>query len=288
MPNSRCATAPAIASKRRSGWKSAPMSRRAAGSASIPAHCRQVVDGALDADMVYVHARTPPVYGSAPLPQSGQAELCVRDGDFDIANARGCPVNQQARFYRRAAVRYAERADGQSGGRSRLRRRAGAARRHPAAADDRRLRRLSDRRRAGRQDASRAREISRPTASCRPTCAAKPEFFDALLAAAANPEGAGFSWCNDTKYTGDGGARRRRDGRDRHAAAGIAWRPGNACGRTCTAIRTGSTAMPRRSTATAAPSCAAMRRSPGAAMSRCARATASSNSPTTRIARRAA
>ena len=47
-----------------------------------PGQCKQVVDGALDADMVYVHARTPPVYGSAPLPQNGTAELCVADDDF--------------------------------------------------------------------------------------------------------------------------------------------------------------------------------------------------------------
>ena len=63
-----------------------------------PGACRQVVDGPLDVDMVYVHARTPAVYGSAPLPQASHAELCVRDGDFDIANARSCPLNQQARF----------------------------------------------------------------------------------------------------------------------------------------------------------------------------------------------
>src|SRR5664280_3048845 len=63
-----------------------------------PGACRQVVDGALDADMVYVNARTPPVYGSAPMPQAGHAELCIRDGDFEIVNARGCPVSQQARF----------------------------------------------------------------------------------------------------------------------------------------------------------------------------------------------
>ena len=47
-----------------------------------PGQCRQVVDGALDADMVYVYGRTPPVYGTAPLPQNGQAEFCIRDGDF--------------------------------------------------------------------------------------------------------------------------------------------------------------------------------------------------------------
>jgi uncharacterized membrane protein len=29
---------------------------------------------------------------------------------------------------------------------------------------------------------------------------AKPDFFDILLRAARNPEGVGFSWCNDTKY----------------------------------------------------------------------------------------
>src|SRR5450756_213862 len=122
-----------------------------------PGACRQVVDGALDADMVYVHARTPPVYGSAPMPQAGHAELCIRDGDSEIANARGCPVSQQARFT--AAQPSPERPGGQSCGRSRLRRRAGASGRHPAPAGDRRLRRLSDRRRAGRQDASRADEI---------------------------------------------------------------------------------------------------------------------------------
>ncbi|MGH7880537.1 MAG: DUF1036 domain-containing protein, partial [Candidatus Binataceae bacterium] len=63
-----------------------------------PGACRQVVDGVLDADMVYVHARTPQVYGSAPKPQSENAEFCVHDGDFDIANARNCPINQQAHF----------------------------------------------------------------------------------------------------------------------------------------------------------------------------------------------
>jgi len=31
--------------------------------------------------------------------------------------------------------------------------------------------------------------------------ASAPEFFATLLDAARNPEGVGFSWCNDTKYT---------------------------------------------------------------------------------------
>jgi uncharacterized membrane protein len=63
-----------------------------------PGQCRQVIDGPLDVDMVYLNTRTPPVYGSAPLPQNGDAMLCIRDGDFDIGDARGCPVSQQVRF----------------------------------------------------------------------------------------------------------------------------------------------------------------------------------------------
>src|SRR5215470_11215997 len=44
-----------------------------------PGQCRQVIDGSLDADLVYLHARTPTVYGTAPLPQDAQADFCVRN-----------------------------------------------------------------------------------------------------------------------------------------------------------------------------------------------------------------
>src|SRR3974377_318202 len=33
-----------------------------------PGDCRQVAEGALETDMVYLHARTPPAYGRAPHP----------------------------------------------------------------------------------------------------------------------------------------------------------------------------------------------------------------------------
>ncbi|MGB7717560.1 MAG: DUF1036 domain-containing protein [Pseudolabrys sp.] len=65
-----------------------------------PGQCRQVMDGTLDADMVYLHARTPSVYGAAPLPQNGDADFCIRNSNFEIANARGCPASQQAHFNR--------------------------------------------------------------------------------------------------------------------------------------------------------------------------------------------
>ncbi len=94
-----------------------------------PGECKQVTDSTLDADMVYVHSRTQPIYGTAPAPEGGQAELCVRDGDFAIADGCNCLLSQQVCF---SAARPSSR-------RTRLRRRAGAARRHPAAAGDRRL-----------------------------------------------------------------------------------------------------------------------------------------------------
>ena len=63
-----------------------------------PGQCRQVMDGPLDADMVYLHARTRSVYGAAPLPQNGDADFCIRNGDFEITNARDCASSQQAHF----------------------------------------------------------------------------------------------------------------------------------------------------------------------------------------------
>jgi uncharacterized membrane protein len=63
-----------------------------------PGQCRQVMDGPLDADMVYLHGRTPSVYGAAPLPQNGDADFCIRNGDFEIANARGCSSSQRVHF----------------------------------------------------------------------------------------------------------------------------------------------------------------------------------------------
>ena len=72
------------------GLEKRPTWRPAAGFVSIRANAA-VVDSALDGDMVYVHARTPPVYGSAPMPQAGHAELAfatVTSNTVDRAAAR--------------------------------------------------------------------------------------------------------------------------------------------------------------------------------------------------------
>jgi uncharacterized membrane protein len=165
-----------------------------------PGQCRQVVDGALDADMVYVHARTPPVYGSAPLPQNGNAEFCIRDGSFEIANARGCPVSQQVRFSaarpsdspKGPTVNLAEEAD-YDDAQARL---AGIQRLLVIAGYD--ANPIDGVQGAKTQAALAKFLVDRKLSSDAATGA---EFFATLLDTARNPAGLGFSWCNDTKYT---------------------------------------------------------------------------------------
>jgi uncharacterized membrane protein len=164
-----------------------------------PGQCKQVVDGALDAEMVYVHTRTPPVYGSAPAPQDGNADFCVRDGNFEIANARGCPMSQQARFAaarpsdspKGPAINLAEEAD-YDDDQARL---AGIQRLLVIAGYDANP---ID----GVQGAKTQGAIAKFLADRKlpAEAATSADFFATLLDAARNPEGPGFSWCNDTKY----------------------------------------------------------------------------------------
>jgi uncharacterized membrane protein len=165
-----------------------------------PGQCRQVLDGALDADMVYVRARTPPVYGTAPLPQNGNADFCIRDGNFEIDNARGCPASQQARFSaarpsdspRGPAVNLAEEAD-YDDAQARL---AGIQRLLVIAGYD--ANPIDGVQGAKTQSALTKFLSDRKLPS---EAASSPGFFDTLLDAARNPQDVGFSWCNDTKYT---------------------------------------------------------------------------------------
>jgi uncharacterized membrane protein len=165
-----------------------------------PGECKLVLDGTLDADMVYLHARTPPLYGSAPIAQNGQAELCVRDGDFDMADGRGCPVSQQARF---AAARPSEQPNGPTVNLA-----------EEADYDDTQARLAGIQRLLtiagydaypvdGVPGAKTQAALTKFLTDHRlaADAASQPQFFDALLEAANNPAGAGFSWCNDTKYT---------------------------------------------------------------------------------------
>jgi len=53
-----------------------------------PGACKGVLQGAIAADKVYVHARALSAYGASPLPQAGHADFCVADGNFVIAAAK--------------------------------------------------------------------------------------------------------------------------------------------------------------------------------------------------------
>ena len=164
-----------------------------------PGQCRQVVDGPLDVDMVYLHARVPAVYGTAPLPQNGQADFCIRDGDFDIADARGCPASQQAHFSaakpsdspKGPVVNLAEESD-YDDVQARL---AGIQRLLVLAGYDAYP---IDGVQGAKTQAAVARFLNDRKLAA--DAVAAPNFFDTLIAAALKPEGAGFAWCNDTKY----------------------------------------------------------------------------------------
>jgi len=165
-----------------------------------PGECKQVLDGTLDADMVYVHARTLPLYGSAPVAQNGQAELCVREQDFDIADGRGCPVSQQAPFSAARpgdqpngpTVNLAEQAD-YDDAQARL---AGIQRLLAIAGYDAYP---IDGVQGAKTQAAVMKFLNDHKLPA--DAASQPSFFDTLIAAANNPSGAGFAWCNDTKYT---------------------------------------------------------------------------------------
>lgn len=154
---------------------------------------------AADADMVYLHARTPPVYGAAPLPQHGEADFCLRDGEFQFANARACPMSQQARF---SAAKPSESANGPAVNLA-----------EEADYDDAQARLAGIQRLLtivgydatpidGVDGAKTKAALARFVRDQKLGSEAvnQPDIFDRLIAAAEHPDGAGFRWCNQTSY----------------------------------------------------------------------------------------
>src|SRR5262249_12653518 len=60
-----------------------------------PGQCRGVLQGAVEAERLYVHARALPVYGASPMAQAVHADLCIQEGAFLIAGARRCTKGDQ-------------------------------------------------------------------------------------------------------------------------------------------------------------------------------------------------
>lgn len=165
-----------------------------------PGECRKVVAGPLDADMTYVHARTPAVYGPSPLPQDGDAEFCVREADFEFPNARGCPISEQARFAP------ARPSDSEQGPTINLAEQAGYDGAQARLAGIQRLLGIAgyDANPIDGVDGAKTQNVlgkflreHKLTADA----VARPDFFDTLIEAARHPQGGGFIWCNDSRYT---------------------------------------------------------------------------------------
>ncbi len=53
-----------------------------------PGQCRVTIEGAVNADHFYVHARALPAYGSSPSALTGHVELCVGKQHFIVPSAR--------------------------------------------------------------------------------------------------------------------------------------------------------------------------------------------------------
>jgi len=167
-----------------------------------PGQCRAVVQGAFEAERVFLHARALPIYGSSPLPESGHADLCVgQQNSFEIASARHCRSGQRlARF---TEVKPSESEKGltvnlaEEGEYTEEQARdAGIQRLLVAAGYDANP---IDGIRGTKTDAALVAFLQDNKLPA--TSAARSDFFDVLLAVAQKVEISGLSWCNDTLHT---------------------------------------------------------------------------------------
>ncbi|HET7849616.1 MAG TPA: DUF1036 domain-containing protein [Pseudolabrys sp.] len=165
-----------------------------------PGQCRRVLERAAASDLVYVHVRTPAVYGAAPLPQNGQTDLCVGENNFAIADARTCNAG---RFVRFAAIKPS---DTEKGPTAYLAEEADYDDAQARLAGIQRLLEITgydaspiDGVAGAKTDAAIAHFLKD-----RKLPANAPQgvdFFDKLVEAAEHPEGHGFAWCNETTHT---------------------------------------------------------------------------------------
>jgi uncharacterized membrane protein len=163
-----------------------------------PGQCRVVLQGTLDAERVYLHARALDVYGGSPLPPSGHADLCVSTGNFVIAAARSCRSGQRlARF---TEVKPTETEQGPTAS---LAEEADYNDEQARLAGIQRLLVLSgydanpiDGVQGRKTEAALAQFVNDRKLTADATAA--PNFFEVLIEAALKPEGSGFSWCNET------------------------------------------------------------------------------------------
>lgn len=168
-----------------------------------PGACKTVLQGALEAERTYVHARALPAYGASPLPQAGHADFCVADTNFIIAAAKACTARSGQRI-----VRFSQIKPSQSGGemlaaylgeeadydegQARL---AGVQRLLVIAGYDANpIDGLEGKKTSAALEAFlKDRKLPADTAT-------GATIFDSLLDAVKEADGLGFSWCNETPF----------------------------------------------------------------------------------------
>jgi uncharacterized membrane protein len=168
-----------------------------------PGQCRIVLQGAIGAEHLYVHARALALYGSSPPPQASRGELCVADGNFVIAGARSCAARKGQRLVGFTAIQPAQSEQGstaniaeQADYNDEQARLAGIQRLLVAAGYD-----------ANPIDGVPGKKTEAALAGflkdrgLSAEASTQPGFFDALAGAVQQSAVAKLSWCNDTGYT---------------------------------------------------------------------------------------
>jgi uncharacterized membrane protein len=166
-----------------------------------PGQCKVVLQGTLEAEKVYVHARALAAYGASPLAQMGHADFCVADSNFIIAAAKACNGRNQ-RLVRFSQIKPSETEQGLTAylgeeadydpAQARL---AGVQRLLVIAGYDANpIDGLEGKKTAAALDQFlKDRKLPADTA----TGAA---IFQVLLDAVKEADGLGFSWCNETPF----------------------------------------------------------------------------------------
>jgi uncharacterized membrane protein len=167
-----------------------------------PGQCRAALQGALPAGDLYLHARTPSLYGSSPLPRRGDTEFCVGAADFSSTGARNCRGGQRPALF--TAVKPSQSEDSENEYRLTLSEEAGYSEDQARDAGIQRLLTVAgydpgpiDGVRGDKTD-SALRQFAQDN-KVSVTAAARSDFFSVLMEAAQKP-GSGFTWCNDTPH----------------------------------------------------------------------------------------
>ena len=165
-----------------------------------PGQCRATIEGTVNADHFYIHARALPAYGSSPSAMTGHVELCVGKQNFIVPSAgRGCsrPGQQLVRFTEVKPY------PSETGWTAYLAEESDYNDEQARLAAVQRLLTISGYE-ANPIDGLKGRKTDAALAAFLkdrnlPSEAANaPTFFDVLLEAAQRPDGTGFVWCNET------------------------------------------------------------------------------------------